>query len=277
MVASDDGELVALSENVLAWIAAEPAHGRTNAGIVVDDDGLTVVDCLLTPARTAAMVDALADLERPVRRVVYTTSHVEFVGGSRVLWMAARYGRPQTSALLDQPPNVGVYRRLYPDAAEVFDDEFATRPVSHTVDEAAWLTPTVCALPVSGQQQQNLVAVVPEAGVLFAGAMCTFGVTPNCFDGDPLAWADALGDLSDVATTVVPGIGPIGGVDEMVALQAYLYACADADGDPSAIPPGPWDDWRDRHLDQINVERAAMLARGDTSVPPAMLRLAGLG
>ena len=61
-----------------------------------------------------------------------------------------------------------------------------------------------------------------------------------------------------------------------VALQAYLYACADADGDPGAIPPGPWDRWADRHLDEINVERAAMLARGDDGVPSSMLRLAGL-
>jgi len=276
MAVPDDSILVELGDGVLAWVAGDAAHGHTNAGIVVDEDGLTVVDCLLTPSRAELLVDALAPLELPVRRVVYTTSHVEFVGGSSKLWMAARYGRPQTSALLDQPPNIAVYRHLYPADAATFDDEFATRPVSHMVDEAAWLTPTVCALPVEGQQQQNLVALVPSANVLFAGAVAAFGVTPNCFDGDPAAWADTLGDLTDVATTVVPGIGPVGGADELVALQAYLYACAEADGDAAAIPPGPWDTWRDRHLDQVNVERAAMLASGDRGVPPTMLRLAGL-
>jgi hypothetical protein len=158
----------------------------------------------------------------------------------------------------------------------VFDDDFATRPVSHMVNEAAWLTPTVCALPAEGQQQQNLVVLVPSADVLFGGALCSFGVTPNCFDGNPIVWADTLGELGEVATTVVPGIGAIGGTDDLVALQAYLYACAEADGDVAAIPPGPWDRWRDRHLDAINVERAAMLARGDDGIPPSMLRLAGL-
>lgn len=268
--------LVELADGVLAWLAGEPAHGRTNAGVVVDADGLTVVDCLLTPLQAEAMVTALAPLELPVRRLVYTTSHVEFVGGSSKLWMAARYGRPQTSALLDQTPDLAVYRTLYPEDAWAFDDEFGTRPVSHTVDEPAWLTPTACALPVAGQQQENLVLLVPSAELVFAGALCAFGVTPNCFDGDPLAWADTLGELTEVATTFVPGIGPVGGVDEVVALQAYLYACAEADGDPQAIPPGPWDRWSDRHLDRVNVERAAMLARGDRGVPPSMLRLAGL-
>jgi cyclase len=269
-------ELEQLDDVAFAWLPGERTHGRTNAGVIVDDDGLTVVDCLLTPTRAEELTAVLERFGLPVRRVVYTTSHVEFVGGSSKLWMAARYGRPQTSALLDQPPNVAVYRHLYPADATTFDDDFATRPVSHTVDDAAWITPTVCALPTAGQQAQNLVALVPAADVLFAGAMASFGVTPNCFDGNPLAWADALGDLTDLASRVVPGIGPIGGADDMIALQAYLYACGEADGEPDALPPGPWDKWADRHLDQINVERAAMLSRGDDGVPPSMLRMAGL-
>jgi len=36
------------------------------------------------------------------------------------------------------------------------------------------------------------VAVVPGAGVVFAGALCSFGVTPIAFQGDPAAWADTL-------------------------------------------------------------------------------------
>ena len=108
---------------------------------------------------------------------------------------------------------------------------------------------------------------MPSADVLFAGAMCTFGVTPNAFDGDPAAWADALADIGELAATIVPGIGPVGGADDVLALQAYLYACVEAEGDPTAIPEGPWDEWSDRHLDAINIERAAMLAAGDDSVP----------
>lgn len=269
-------ELVTLAPGVLAWLADEPRHGRTNAGVVVDDDGLTVVDCLLTPGLAAPLAEALAGLGRPVRRAVYTSSHLEFVGGSSRFWMAARYGRSQTSALLDQPPPAAVARRLYPEEAGEFDEAFATRPVSHTVDTAAWLSPAVCVLPTAGEQRENLVALVPAADVLFAGAMATVGVTPNAFDGDPAAWADALGELAELAGTVVPGIGPVGGPDDLLALQAYLYACVDAAGDVSAIPSGPWDGWRDRHLDAVNVERAAMLAAGDDGVPPSMLRLAGL-
>jgi cyclase len=268
--------LHALAPGVFAWIETPPTHGVTNAGVVVEGDGITVIDCLLTPDAAQLLVDELSSFDLPVRRAIYTSSHIEFVGGSSRFWMAARYGRAQTSALLDQPPNVEVYRRLYPEAATVFDEEFSTRPVSHTVNEPAWLTPAVCAVPIAGQQLENLVAVLPGADVVFAGAMCCFGVTPNCFDGDPGVWAESLGDLAEMASTIVPGLGPVGGADDVVALQAYLFACADAEGDVSAIPPGPWDAWTDRHFDEVNVERAAMLARGEAGVPPSMLRLVGM-
>ena len=49
-----------------------------------------------------------------------------------------------------------------------------------------------------------------------------------------------------------------------------------ADGDARRIPDGPWDDWTDRDLDEVNVERAARLAGDDHEVPAAMLRRLGL-
>jgi glyoxylase-like metal-dependent hydrolase (beta-lactamase superfamily II) len=271
-----DARLVELAPGVGAWLQQPSGHGRANAGVVIEDDGVTVVDTLLTPSQAAPLHAAIEALGVPVRRAVLTSSHVEYVGGSSVFWMAARYGRTQTSALLDLPPNLDGYRRLYPDWADEFDDEFTTRPISHTVDVSAWLTTLVCAVPTCGQMDENLVVSVPSADVVFAGAMCAFGTTPNAFDGDPDAWADALGDLGEMATRIVPGIGPVGGADDVLALQAYLYACVDAEGDPTAIPSGPWDEWTDRHLDVVNVERAAMLAAGDRSVPPSMLRAIGL-
>jgi glyoxylase-like metal-dependent hydrolase (beta-lactamase superfamily II) len=211
-----------------------------------------------------------------VRRLVYTSSHVDSVGGSAVFWMAARYGRSQTSALLEQPVPVDAYRRLVPGYAHDYDETFATRPVSHVVDAAAWLTPVVCAVPVRGAQEENLVVLVPSAGVLFTGAMATFGTTPNAYDGDPEAWADTLGELHDQAAVVVPGVGEVGGPDHLIALQAYLYAVADAEGDARRIPDGPWDEWADRDLDEVNVERAVRLAGDDRGVPAAMLRRLGL-
>src|SRR5262249_20659038 len=113
--------------------------------------------------------------------------------------------------------------------------------------------------------------------VCFAGGLCSFGVTPLAFQGDPAAWADVLDVVVELADVIVPGHGKVGGADEVRALQGYLRACVDARGDVGAIPPGPWDGWTEREQDVINVERAAMLARGDQSMPPSMLKAIGLG
>jgi len=69
----------------------------------------------------------------------------------------------------------------------------------------------------------------------------------------------------------------VGGEHEVRELQAYLRACVDADGDPKAIPAGPWDDWLERDRDAINVERAALLAEGRDEMPPSMLKAIGFG
>jgi len=269
------GTLHELAPGVHAWLADEPGAATPNAGVIVDPDGVTVVDALLTPAQAAPLAEAAAGFGLPVRRLVLTSSHVQYVGGSSRFPLAAVYGTAQISAHLDQPPNVAGYQRLFPSHAADFED-LRTRPVSHTVTQAAYLTPTAIAAPVRGELDQNLVVQVSEAALLFGGAMCWFGITPRCFDGDPAAWADAIDTLVTYAPIVVPGHGPIGGEEELRDLQAYLRACVAAAGDPARIPSGPWDAWADREFDAVNVERAAMLARGDHGPPPTMLRMLGL-
>jgi cyclase len=262
--------LTPIAQGVFAWLG-QGGHGNPNAGVVIDADGLTLVDTLMVPSQFEPFAEAVEALGHPVRRVVLTSSHIPFVGGTARFWQAAFYGTEHTSDMLDLPPNVAGYRRLMPAFAHEFPDELETRPVSHTVDVAAQLTDAVVVIPTRGQSAGNLVVHVPGAGVLFAGAMADFGAAPLAFDGDPAAWASALRELAALADVVVPGHGPIGGPQDLEVLADYLGHCV-----AGAVPPGRWDRWADRGFDEINVERAAMLARGDQSVPPTMLRAIGL-
>jgi len=268
--------LVTLDTGVHAWLADHPGDGRPNAGLVVDADAATAVDALASPVQAQAFVAAVDAMGVRIRRTVLTASTIEFVGGTSALTMSAMYGRRQTSVHLDQPPTPDVYRRLFPEVADEWDEELTTKPVSHIVQEPVQLTAAVRLEPVSGAQEENLVAVVPAAGICFAGAMASFGVAPRCYQGDPARWADELDRILELAPVIVPGHGPLGGEEEVRDLQGYLRACVAADGDPRRIAPGPWDAWTQREHDEVNVERAAMLACGDTSIPPSMLRAAGL-
>jgi glyoxylase-like metal-dependent hydrolase (beta-lactamase superfamily II) len=261
-----------LVPGVYSWLQLPSAPGRANAGVVIDEDGVTVIDTLLSPAQWTPFAQAVETLGLPVRRVVLTSSNAEYSGGTTQFRTAAIYGRSQASEHLDQPADANVIRRLYAAHATEIDDEFSTRPVSHIVDAMVQLTPATVVVPMTGQQEENLVVSVPAAEIVFAGAMCSFGVTPLAHQGDPAAWAESLDALLELGPIIVPGHGPIGGEEEVRELQAYLRACVAAAGDPSRIGPGPWDTWSAREHDVINVERAAMLATGNDDIPPSLLR-----
>ena len=261
-----------------AWLADELRPGATNSGIVADQDGVTVIDAQLTPAKGKELLAAVESLGLPIRRLTLTSSHMPFVGGSSAFVLPAVYGTGQVSAHMDQEPNVEGCCALYPEESNDLHelDEHPCRRVTHTVAEAAWLTPSVVAAPLAGELDENLIVQLPESQIVFAGAMCSFGVTPMAGLGDPAAWADSLDTLLGWGEIFIPGHGPIGGREEVVAQQEYLRACVACEGDPSALGDGPWREWAGQEYHAINIERAAGLAQGNPEPPESLLRLLGV-
>ena len=62
--------LVELGQGVFAWTHESPSYGNSNVGLVIDADGLTVIDTTATPDRGAAVRTAIenltAELELPI-------------------------------------------------------------------------------------------------------------------------------------------------------------------------------------------------------------------
>ncbi|MGZ4675909.1 MAG: MBL fold metallo-hydrolase [Acidimicrobiia bacterium] len=263
-----------IADRVWVWLQPGGESGVSNAGVIADDDGLTIVDTLMVRSQWAPFAAAVAGLGAPVKRVVLTHAHIDHVGGTTAFRNAMVLGSPMTSALLDQEMPVDAYKSFMPAFTEGFDElaVIGTRPVSHLVDDAAQLTARTEVLPARGHTDGDLMVLVADADVLFAGDLCFFGVTPLAFQGDPAAWADTLEVVPELAETIVPGHGPIGDAADVAALRDYLRHCV-----AGSIPTGPWDDWLERtERDPINIEKAEMLRHGDDGMPPSMLRAIGL-
>lgn len=269
-------ELVPLAAGVYAWLAENPDHSHANSGVVIAEDGLTVIDPGVCTSTADLLAGALAQLSAlPVKRVLVSGSHIDVVGGSSSFPLAAIYGSPQTSDHLDQDPNPAVWQRLHPEFASELE-ELRTRPVSHMVADAAHLCPASIAVPLAGPQFENLAVQVPSANVVFTGLLASFGMVPLGFEADFEAWIASIDQLSGFGEIFVPSHGPVGGVEELTDLRNYLEACIAADGLVGAMASGPWNDWSHQQFTAINVERAHLLSKGDPSPPSTMLQLLGL-
>lgn len=268
--------LVSLAPGVYAWLQDQAGHTYTNSGVVIANDGLTVIDAGLVPSASHVLAETLASLTTlPIKRLVLSGSHVDLVGGSTSFPLAAVYGSAQTSAHLDQVADPKIWTKMYPTHQDELR-EVTTRPVTHTVTEPAHLCAASIAIPAGGLQFENLAVQVPGANVVFAGGLASFGTIPLGFEADFPAWIATLEAMSTWGELFVPSHGPIGGVEELLELRDYFDACIAAAGSVSQMADGPWMAWTDQRYTLINIERAAMLAEGDPSPPPSLRALLGM-
>src|SRR3954468_1068927 len=111
-----------IAEGVFVWLQPGGESGVSNAGAIVDDDGITIVDTLMVRSQWEPFAAAVAKLGAPVRRVLLTHAHVDHVGGPKAFPMAAVIGSPQTSELLDGAMPVDAYKAFMPAFKGEFDD-----------------------------------------------------------------------------------------------------------------------------------------------------------
>ncbi|HYO18987.1 MAG TPA: MBL fold metallo-hydrolase [Dermatophilaceae bacterium] len=127
----------------------------------------------------------------------------------------------------------------------------------------------------AAHQAGDAIVHVPSEGVLFAGDLLFNESTPMGWVGSYQAFSDALDRIIDLApATIVPGHGPVCGLDAVRAEQAYFASvlaqakeCFDeglsARDAAARIDLGPYREWKAPARLVINVERAYREFRGD--------------
>jgi glyoxylase-like metal-dependent hydrolase (beta-lactamase superfamily II) len=207
-----------------------PEHkAGSNAGFVIGDDGVLVVDAFFTQEAAKALVGEIRRLTpRPIRYVVNTHYHADHTGGDQVLRDAG--------AIIIAHRNVRGWIRT--NNIALFGDRITPElkariealPLPDLVtdkDLTVWLgSRKVVVRTVLGHTGGDLTISVPDAKVLFAGDMLWRKIAPNLIDGSVKEWAATDADFMRIPgaaeTRYIPGHGDLADVKDVEEFRAYL-------------------------------------------------------
>jgi len=235
--ASQPFELKSLGHGVYAAIDSPKGEAGSNAGFVIGDDGVLVVDTFESPKAAEGMLAEIRKLTPlPIRYVVNTHYHLDHVAGNDVFaregasiiahrnvrsWINTEnlkfFGKdikPEQKAMVEHLVRPGV---VYDTALDVF---LGSRRVS------------VRAFP--GHTGGDSVVAVPDAKVLFCGDLFWHQTLPNLIDATTGVWIPTLQEIASANpdATFVPGHGDVGKAADVNAFGGYL-------SDLRAIVAGP--------------------------------------
>lgn len=257
--AEDDFQLVKVADGVYAAIAKPGGLASGNAGFVVGDGGVLMVDTFFTPTAVEELIEAIqSETQQPIKYALNTHYHLDHTGGNQVL--AAR-GVP-----IIAHDNVAIWqttknRRFLPlpeelqkrrnDAAKQLS-EIATDQTEKRVQIERQLRRLDAMLTIKltnpsvtfgsgtlhlylgkrevilftlpGHTGGDVLAYVPDANVVFTGDMGWRKTLPNLVDASVSDWITSLDKILSQYPTArfVPGHGDVADAAELREFRDYL-------------------------------------------------------
>src|SRR5262245_40575735 len=189
-----------------------------NIGVILGDEAALVVDTRVSHRQAAEIQADLRELTPlPVGVVVNTHGHSDHCFGNRPFRPATIWGHERCVKMMER---AGERQRQWFVAAlpELASDlyEVVLDPPDGVFTDAATVEVEPGGRTVElrylgrGHTDNDIVILVPDADVLFAGDLLENGATPSFSDGYPLDWPDTAARLVDLITgAVVPGHGDV--------------------------------------------------------------------
>jgi glyoxylase-like metal-dependent hydrolase (beta-lactamase superfamily II) len=243
-------------------------------GVVLGGRDVLVVDTRSTPAQAREIATELRELTRdPVSIIVDTHWHFDHSFGNSVFRPAVAWGHVRAAERL-RADGLATIEEVAAELPDIAADirETVIDPPERTLEDGATVEVGDRVVELSyhgrGHTDGDIVLVVPDANVLFAGDLLEEGAAPSFGDSFPLEWPATVERLLPLATgAVVPGHGVVGdrafvedqiaGFHRLVELaRAILGGTLDIDGAVAQSPFGP-------STDADAFERALAQLRGE--------------
>ena len=190
-----------------------------NVGVVLGDGAALLIDTRVSHRQAEELRADLRELTSlPVGVVVNTHGHSDHCFGNNLFRPAPIWGHERCVTMIEttgdrqRAATAGAIPALAAELAEVVLD-----PPDRTFAESATVEVEPGGRMVElrhlgrGHTDNDIVVIVPDADVMFAGDLLEADATPYFGDGFPIDWPDTVGRLVELVTgPVVPGHGTVG-------------------------------------------------------------------
>jgi glyoxylase-like metal-dependent hydrolase (beta-lactamase superfamily II) len=230
-------ELKLIGPNI--WAAIDDAKGDAgaNAGFVVGDDGVAVIDTFENEAAANALLAQIQSFTHlPVKFVVNTHYHVDHVAGNRVFAQkgAVIVGHHSVRAWI-HTENLKFFGDNITPGQKAMVANLLAPEVTYDTGVTLFLgSRRIEVTYMQGHTGGDSVVSIPDAGVIFCGDLFWHKTLPNLIDATTSDWLTTLAQFTDQprdyttnsglprAQIFVPGHGDVGNMNDVQDFQDYL-------------------------------------------------------